>query len=86
MANLWTQLHDRILTTAEILYYFPDYPALLQQYIWQDYDEAPEFPNLRKFIHYWNFNLDGKVHSVRITRAGIIVPGDIKIPGIETTH
>lgn len=67
---------DRLLTTAEILYYFPDYPALLQQYIWQDYDTAPQFPCLRKFIDFWDRSLDGRVHSVRVTRAGIIVPGE----------
>jgi uncharacterized protein Usg len=86
MASLWTQMNDRVLTTAEILYHFPDYPMLLQQYLWQDYDAAPQFPNLRKFILYWNQHLDGKVHSVRVTRAGLIIPGDIKIPVIETTH
>jgi uncharacterized protein Usg len=86
MADLVIQLRDRVLTTAEILYYFPDYPALLQQYIWQDYDRAPEFPCLRKFISYWNSHLDGRVHSVRVTRAGIIVPGDFHAPSVETTH
>ncbi len=78
MANLWTQLgEDRLLTTAEILYYFPDYPRLLQQYVWQDYDHAPQFPCLRKFIDYWNAHLDGRVHSVRIARTELITPGAI---------
>jgi uncharacterized protein Usg len=78
MANLWIQLQqDRLLTTAEILYYFPDYPTLLQQYVWQDYDSAPQFPCLRKFIDYWQQNLDGRVHSVRIAHAGLIVPSDV---------
>ena len=26
------------LTTAEILYHLPDHPALLQSYIWQEYE------------------------------------------------
>ena len=29
------------LTTAEILYRMPDHPALLQSFIWQDYDLFP---------------------------------------------
>jgi hypothetical protein len=35
-----------LLTTAEILYRLPDYPRLLQSYIWQHYDLAPRFPKL----------------------------------------
>ncbi len=29
------------LTTAGILYRMPDHPAILQEYVWQDYDLAP---------------------------------------------
>jgi len=83
MANLWLQLNDRVLTTAEILYYFPDYPALLQQYIWQDYDLAPQFPHLNKFIDFWNLNIEGRLHSVRVARAGMITPGNIRLPAFE---
>lgn len=83
MANLWLQLHDRVLTTAEILYYFPDYPDLLQQYIWQDYDHAPQFPGLNKFIDFWSDHLDGKLHSVRVTHAGVIIPEGVSVRSFE---
>ncbi len=76
MADLIKQLDQRVLTTAEILYHFPDYPDLLQQYLWQDYDHAPQFPTLKKFLHFWNSHLDGKLHSIRVTNAGVIVPGN----------
>lgn len=66
---------DRLLTTAEILYYFPDYPDLLQQYLWQEYDLAPEFPSLRKFMHFWQHNLEGRLHSVRIAHTEGLVAG-----------
>ncbi len=78
MANLLIQLQDRVLTTAEILYCFPDYPDLLQQYIWQEYDCAPQFPTLKKFLDYWQGNIDGRLHSVRVTHAGLIVPSEWK--------
>lgn len=38
------------LTTAEIHYHLPDHPSLLQLYVWQDYDLAPDFPTLRGFL------------------------------------
>ena len=80
MANLLIQLQTRVLTTAEILYYFPDYPDLLQQFIWQDYDLAPQFPTLQQFLHFWHGNIDGRLHSVRVTNAGMISPGEIRLP------
>jgi uncharacterized protein Usg len=57
------------LATAEILYRLPDHPALLQSYVWQDYDLPPTFPALNKFLAFWRDNLDGKLHSVRVTAA-----------------
>jgi uncharacterized protein Usg len=82
MANLLLQLQDRVLTTAEILYYFPDYPDLLQQYIWQDYDIAPQFPTLKQFLGFWQHNIEGRLHSVRVSKAGIILPGEIQLQTI----
>ena len=38
------QMEGYGLTTAEIHYHLPDHPSLLQLYVWQDYDLAPEFP------------------------------------------
>lgn len=35
------------LTTAEIHYRLPDYRDLLQLFIWQEYDIAPDFPTLK---------------------------------------
>jgi len=32
------------LTTAYILCRIPDFESVLQTYVWQDYDLAPDFP------------------------------------------
>jgi len=85
MANLLIQLQTRVLTTAEILYYFPDYPDLLQQFIWQDYDFAPQFPTLQQFLQFWQGNIDGKLHSVRVTNAEGITPGGIVFPSLMSS-
>jgi uncharacterized protein Usg len=60
------------LTTAEILYRLPDHPAVLQSYIWQELDLAPCYPVLRKFLDFWQRELEGKLHSVRVGTAGIM--------------
>lgn len=72
MTGLRKQLDDHRLTTAEILYHLPDHPALLQSYVWQDYDTAPHFPVLRRFLLFWQAELDGRLHSVRIGTLPVI--------------
>jgi uncharacterized protein Usg len=74
MAGLVLQLKQYRLTTAEILYHMPDHPSLLQTYLWQDYDLAPQFPTLRKFLDFWSSNLDGRLHSVKVASVGVIQP------------
>jgi uncharacterized protein Usg len=71
------------LTTAEILYHMPDHPKLLQSFIWQELDMAPQYPVLGKFLTFWNKNLDGRLHSVRVGTCGILCPLDIRHVGHE---
>jgi uncharacterized protein Usg len=79
--GLALQLRDYRLTTAEILYRMPDHPELLQAYIWQDLDLAPRYPVLRKFLDFWERELDGKLYSVRIATASLIRPARFRTPG-----
>lgn len=60
--------------TAEIIYRLPDHLDLLQSFVWQHLDIAPDFPVLSRFLDYWKQNLDGPIHSVQVTRTGIVNP------------
>jgi uncharacterized protein Usg len=60
------------LTTAEIYYRLPDHPSVLQTYLWQDYDVAPDFPQMKGFLKFWQDSLDGLLHSVRYTHQALI--------------
>ena len=71
------------LTTAEILYHLPDYRFILQTYLWQDYDLYPEFPNLRQFLHFWQGQLDGPLHSVRVAHQNLISPRELRMVKAE---
>jgi uncharacterized protein Usg len=83
MANLRLQLQDYRLTTAEILYHLPDHPGLLQSYIWQDYDIAPRYPELHRFLDFWRREIEGKVHSVKLATRRLITAGEIGCAGTE---
>jgi uncharacterized protein Usg len=66
------------LTTAQILYAMPDHPSLLQTYIWQQYDLAPEFPELRRFLDFWERELEGPLRSVMVAHKRLIRTGDYR--------
>lgn len=57
------------LTTAQILYRVPDFRNRVQEYLWQDFDCAPEYPRLKEFLTAWKSNTDGDLLSVTITQA-----------------
>ena len=82
MSNLKRQLMGYRLTTAEILYHMPDHPHVLQSFVWQHFDLSPEFPMLRRFLDFWTRNIEGKLHSVKVARASIISPGELRHAGI----
>lgn len=85
MADLSKQLRDYRLVTAQIVYYMPDHAGLLQEYIWQDYDIAPQYPELHSFLDFWSRELDGKLHSVMIAKKELITPGDHRFADYEAT-
>src|SRR6476661_665548 len=66
------------LTTAHILYRRPDHNWLLQSYIWQNYDLFPDFPELQRFLAFWQEKLDGPLHSVRVAHSKLIKPAELK--------
>lgn len=78
-------LQDYRLTTAEILYHMPDYPDLLQTYMWQSLDLVPDFPKLKNFLAFWENTLDGKLHSVRIAYVGEIQPSEWRYIDFDMT-
>ncbi|WP_436637155.1 usg protein [Microbaculum sp. FT89] len=62
------------LTTANIVYRLPDHPTLLQEFLWQHYDLAPDFPELFKFLEFWDREIEGPVHSVTIAHNRLVGP------------
>ena len=77
-ADFRRQLQGYGLTTASILYRLPDYPKILQTFIWQQYDLQPHFPELRRFLDFWTRSLDGPLHSVTVSHTGLIRPAEMR--------
>jgi len=77
--TLALQMQGYRLTTADITYWRPDHPSLLQNFIWQDLDLAPKFPVLSKFLDFWHHNLDGRLHEVRVASEVLVKPAEFRL-------
>ena len=69
------------LTIAQILYKVPDFRNLVQEYLWQDYDLSPDFPELKRFLAMWKRTSESALLSVPITHSGLIKPTEFKPSG-----
>ena len=83
MSSVHSNLLGHRMTTAEILYHMPDHPSLLQSFIWQHMDCAPEYPRLRKFLDYWVDNIEGRLHSVRISTSRLNRRHELRHANVE---
>ena len=73
-----TIIKDYRLTTAEIVYHLPDHPEILQSYVWQAMDIAPDYPELHKFLSFWRREIEGKLHSVRVAANPLARAGRVR--------
>jgi uncharacterized protein Usg len=74
------------LVTAEVLYYMPDYPLLLQSFIWQTKDIGPLFPRIQRFLDFWRASIEADVHSVNLTHVPWTHTGQIDVHDAEFLH
>ena len=82
-----TQLKGGRLTTAEVLYYMPDHPKLLQSFVWQTLDIAPEYPRVHRFLEHWRREIEAVIHSVTLSTAGLVSPAKVRFADtVGTLH
>jgi len=71
-------IHPYCLATTEILYRMPDHPHLLQSFVWQTMDIAPEFPSVTKFLSHWEKNIEAIIHSVMVASKALAKPAEFR--------
>ena len=72
------QLAGYWLSSGEILYRMPDFPSMLQSFVWQQYDNPREIPELHRYLNFWNINIDATLHAWRVACAELI-----KVPAVR---
>ena len=78
-----TALKGARLTTAEVFYHLPDHPGLIQTFLWQTYDQAPDYPRLMRFLDFWRREIEAVIHSVRVAHAGLVKPAEWRGADVE---
>lgn len=78
-SDVLLELKGYRLTTAEIIYVLPDFPDLLQTFIWQNLDIAPQFPRLHLFLAFWEQNIQAKLFSVRVAQKEDLCIADTRL-------
>jgi uncharacterized protein Usg len=71
------------LTTANLLYYMPDHPSLLQTFTWQTLDLAPRYPRIRKFLDFWKAEIEAVIHSIEIASGEGLAPARVRFADFE---
>jgi uncharacterized protein Usg len=74
------------LTTAQIVYHLPDNYAVLQEFLWQEYDLFPDFPGLERFLAFWEEEIEGSLHSVTVAHRRLIRPTAFSALRSATRH
>lgn len=74
------------LATAEVLYYMPDHPSLLQSFMWQTLDLAPSYPRIHRFLDFWRCEIDAVIHSVRLATGETLAPAKIQTADVLLHH
>ena len=74
------------LATAEVLYYLPDHPSLLQSFIWQTLDLAPSYPRIHRFLDYWRREIDAVIHSVQLATGETLAPAKLESASVILHH
>ena len=74
------------LATAEVLYYLPDHPSLLQSFIWQTLDLAPTYPRIHSFLNFWRREIDAVIHSVQLATGETLAPAKVQSASVILHH
>jgi uncharacterized protein Usg len=76
--DLELQMNGWRLTTAEVFYYMPDHPKLIQTFTWQTLDLAPRYPRISEFLDFWRREIEAAIHSVRICASEELAPARVQ--------
>ncbi|WP_343041962.1 hypothetical protein [Parvibaculum indicum] len=55
-------------------------------YVWQHYDLEPKYPELQRFLDFWDRELEGPIHSVKVATRRLISPSEMRRADFYAMH
>jgi len=50
-----------------VVYYMPDYPSLMNEFMWQTEDMVPQLRRIHKFLNHWKDNIEAPIHEILLS-------------------
>ncbi len=55
------------IATVDIFFYLPDYPSLVEEFVWQTSDFYPDYPRVQQFLEHWSKNIEAVIKEIVLT-------------------
>lgn len=55
---------DEKLVFVNVIYHLPDYNNLVNEFHWQTLDLPPRYPRIRRFVDYWEAEIEAQIKQV----------------------
>ena len=59
-------LNGYVTVSVNVIYYLPDHQNLLNEFMWQTLDLKPKYPRVKRFLDFWEAEIEGKIKQVII--------------------
>jgi uncharacterized protein Usg len=55
------------LVTINVIYFLPDHRSLVNEFMWQTCDLSPKYPRVKKFLDFWQREIDAVIKEVQLS-------------------
>jgi uncharacterized protein Usg len=60
---------SKVFLLTRITYSLPDYPHLVNDFVWQFEDIAPELLGFNTFIDYWQKHIEAEIRCIEVSQS-----------------
>lgn len=60
-------LYRKRNVVLQVIYFMPDYPSLMQEFIWGYQDTVPDFLKTHEFLNHWHCDIQAVINQVFIS-------------------
>ena len=62
------------LVTVNVIYFLPDQPSLINEFLWQTLDLKPKYPRIERFLDFWTREIEAEIKEVHLADSDSFLP------------